>query len=84
MLKKLIPFAVFVFHICFVSGQNEYQSNYQIEIRQINAPIIIDGKTDETWSLADSANRFQNHRPIDQGLAQSQTTVKMLFDEEFI
>ncbi len=71
---------------CFngIHGQINNQKNRQITIQAIDTVIQIDGLEEEVWSTAGQANSFFNHRPSDVGLAESKTTIKMLFNKHFI
>lgn len=61
------------------------QSNKQVRVYRTAQPIIVDGVMDEeTWQQADVATAFVRNFPDDQNLAEYQTFVRMLFDEEHL
>ena len=56
-----------------------------IEIRRTNQPIKLDGVLDEkAWSLSDSAYNFIQNFPSDTSLAIAQTTVYILYDDNYV
>ncbi|MGE0773335.1 MAG: DUF5916 domain-containing protein [Cyclobacteriaceae bacterium] len=56
-----------------------------ITIRKISNPIILDGRLDEAvWLQADVAGAFRQYFPLDTGLAQARTEVRLLYDDQFI
>ncbi len=84
MFKLIITTTILLSFSLICSGQINQQSNRQITITKITADVKIDGVEDSIWIQAELANGFINHRPTDEGLAQSQTEVKMLYNDQFV
>jgi len=59
------------------------QDDYQLVIEKAKSPIVIDGLLNEPhWQQADSITDFFACFPVDTGLAQAQSTVRMTFDDD--
>ncbi|NIK73717.1 hypothetical protein FHS56_001230 [Thermonema lapsum] len=73
--------------ICAVSCSiGQAQSQYELLVRKIpSGSVKIDGQlNEEVWAQALVANHFWQNFPYDSSAAQSQTEVRMLFDEQNI
>jgi hypothetical protein len=58
---------------------------FQLEVSKSQEKIKIDGDLSESgWVQAKTASRFMQNFPTDSVLADSQTEVKVLFDDQFI
>ncbi len=84
MTTKKSPVLLCLLFSMSLFGQINNQDARQYEIKKTDQAIKIDGLEDPHWSKANVADGFCNHRPTDIGLAKSQTSVKMLYDEQFI
>ena len=65
-------------------GQINNQEERQLNMIKVEESPKIDGREEALWSQADVADNFYNHRPSDAGLAPLQTSVKVLYDDQFI
>ena len=83
-IKRSLLLFICLLTFIMVNGQINNQNSRQYEIRKITQPIKVDGLVDSIWASANKTSAFNNHRPSDIGLAQSQTEVKMLYNEQFI
>lgn len=55
---------------------------YQLNIRQITSPVVIDGLIDSVWLQADVATNFFMVLPMDTSAAKVRTDVRMAYDEK--
>lgn len=54
-------------------------------IQKAKGKLVIDGQLDEAdWQSAAQANTFLSNFPMDTGLAESSTVVKLTYDENFL
>jgi hypothetical protein len=61
------------------------QQTYKVDISQTSARIKIDGKIDEAaWQSTTTARNFLRKWPTDQGQADAQTEVRLLYDQNFL
>lgn len=68
-----------------VSFPSFAQSPRQIHIKKAKDKIILDGILNEMdWNISEIADNFKLVRPFDSAFAQSQSVVKLTFDEKFI
>jgi hypothetical protein len=66
-------------------AQNPDPANYALHIQKANAPIQLDGILDEpAWQSADVGTNFGLQFPVDTGLSQLQTEIRMTFDDKFL
>ncbi|MEO0340318.1 MAG: DUF5916 domain-containing protein [Bacteroidota bacterium] len=64
-----------------VSAQNKPS----IRIAYTNLPVQVDGRLEEeVWNLADVAGGFTQYFPFDTSLAESQTEVRLAYDDQFL
>lgn len=64
-------------------GVNE--TNYTLTVRQATGAILLDGQLDEAdWQRADSVDNFRQFFPFDSSEAGARTTVRVLFDKDFL
>ncbi|MEM6963247.1 MAG: DUF5916 domain-containing protein [Bacteroidota bacterium] len=78
-LKSSITFWLLLI-VCTVLGQDRY-----ISPQQITQKIKLDGKLNElAWKQTTPAKDFQMHYPFDSLQASSQTTAKILFDQQYL
>ncbi|MFY0688683.1 MAG: carbohydrate binding family 9 domain-containing protein [Cyclobacteriaceae bacterium] len=69
----------------FILGCLIYSSGQSLTIRKTSGQIVLDGKLNESaWTASDSAYNFIQQFPSDTSLALAQTTVYILYDENFI
>lgn len=88
MIKLLPPF---LFVICFLSLQFSIAQELldvkqkQIQVKWIAQEITVDGSLHEdVWSLADTATDYWQYFPTDSLLSESQTEIKMLYDDKYL
>lgn len=64
-------------------GVNE--TDYNLTIRRAARPIALDGILNESdWKKADSVGNFRQFFPYDTASAEAKTTVRVLFDDNFL
>lgn len=81
MLKCRSSFLLF---LCFFTSLNAQQSP-KIKAKYIDSPIVLDGKLDESvWEKADQSSSFWQYFPTDSILSKYPTTLKMVYDDEYI
>lgn len=74
----------------FVYGISVYPTKAQntlpsLHIQKATGKIILDGSLDEQdWSLAEVAGDFMQYFPYDTSLADSQTEIRLTYDDEFL
>ncbi|MGA0049240.1 MAG: hydrolase, partial [Flavobacteriaceae bacterium] len=83
IISRYYLFFTFLFgFFSILSAQNEERSVF---VKKIDKSIQIDGKLDEAiWSEAESANDFWQIFPIDSVKANVKTSVKVLYNNEFL
>lgn len=85
---KIISSTVFFFFFCYYSyGQDSsaIQRNFNLSIKKAASPVKIDGDiSDEAWKAAESTTPFFIKFPTDEGTPKRQTTVKTLYDEQYV
>ncbi|MEO6758657.1 MAG: DUF5916 domain-containing protein, partial [Saprospiraceae bacterium] len=60
-------------------------SNYVLHIHKARSPVQLDGILNESdWQTAVPAAGFHRQFPVDTGLANLQTTVRMTFDDKYL
>jgi len=58
-------------------------SNFQLQIRKANCPVVIDGVMNEAcWQIADSASSFYMVLPMDTSKSRVQTSIRMTYDDK--
>ena len=66
-------------------SQEDTRDKYQLAIQRTTSEIILDGKLDEdVWSSLEPVKNFQNQWPLDSGLAEAKTEVRMTYDNDFL
>lgn len=66
----------------YLSGQKK-NGEYRLHIKKTNYPVKIDGiGDDKAWQDADVAQDFFRVLPMDDGLANEQSAIKMTYDEK--
>ncbi len=61
------------------------QEKVDLKIRFTETPVQIDGNLDDAaWQTADVARNFMQYFPFDTSLAESQTEVRMAYDDQFL
>jgi hypothetical protein len=61
------------------------QQRFVLTAMHTAKPVTIDGILDEeSWTAAKEASPFINKWPMDSGLAEAKTIVKILFDNQFV
>lgn len=61
------------------------QQKPSVRIAYTDTPVRIDGKLDDAaWSLADVATGFMQYFPFDTSRAESQTEVRLAYDDQFL
>ncbi len=89
-MRSFVVFSLvilFLSGLTAVSGQSTHNNRegYQLPIYKTDCKIEIDGILDEdVWLNADVATNFNRILPIDTGYAESQTEVRMSYDESNI
>lgn len=74
--------SLFAFSLSMYSVAQKKNSNYQVHIRKISDPIVIDGEMNEAaWQQAETAGDFFMVLPMDTSLAAVKTDVKMAYDQ---
>lgn len=74
----------FLLFLCFFTSLNAQQSP-KIKAKYIDSPIVLDGKLDESvWEKADQSSSFWQYFPTDSILSKYPTTLKMVYDDEYI
>ena len=64
---------------------NLFGQKRSIEIRKAIDEIELDGLLNEkSWGIANEANDFYSQFPVDTGYAETKTSVKLTFDEQFL
>ncbi len=82
--KKDMKYIIFII-ILFFSISLFAQENESNKIAFLEKQITIDGKHSENeWSDIESYSGFYNYFPIDTGLAENQTEVKIFHNGEFL
>lgn len=72
----------FLIHLFIIFGLNAQK---KITVYRTSENIKIDGILDENiWSVDNKAKNFLNQWPIDEGLAEVQTEVSLIYDENFL
>ncbi|MEQ9423225.1 MAG: DUF5916 domain-containing protein [Cyclobacteriaceae bacterium] len=75
--------ACFTFLLLFISFISTAQDGYRI-IRSVDE-IILDGQLNEqTWENAQVAREFTQYFPFDSSRADSQTEIRMAYDDQFV
>ena len=79
MKTLLLPF----FFFCFLlSAAQKKNASYELIIKKINTPILIDGRLQEdAWKDAAIAGNFYMALPMDTSYAKVRTDVRMAFDD---
>ncbi|ASV32220.1 DUF5916 domain-containing protein [Maribacter cobaltidurans] len=58
-------------------------ADYRLHIKKTNYPVVIDGiGNDKAWEDADEAKDFFRVLPMDDGLANEQSAIKMTYDDK--
>ncbi|MBP9927129.1 MAG: hydrolase, partial [Cyclobacteriaceae bacterium] len=74
---------VFLLFLIFLFGFIQGQPN--ITIRKAVGSIVLDGDlSDAGWQNTDVASNFKQFFPYDTSLANSQTEVRVAYDDQFI
>lgn len=74
----------FLLFLCFFTSLNAQQSP-KIKAKYIDSPIVLDGKLDESvWEKADQSSSFWQYFPTDSILSKYPTTLKIVYDDEYI
>ena len=74
----------FLLFLCFFTSLNAQQSP-KIKAKYIDSPIVLDGKLDESvWEKTDQSSSFWQYFPTDSILSKYPTTLKMVYDDEYI
>jgi len=80
--------ALSIISISLFSGKVNAQgslTNRSITVHKTTSKIIVDADLNEdAWQTAALADSFINKWPIDNGKAQLQTAIKVMYDEQFI
>lgn len=69
--------------LLFISAQNLSSQHKEILVKYISEPVKIDAILDEpAWKTADAAQDFWQYFPTDTLQASSQSSIKMLYDNQ--
>ena len=69
----------------FSQQQPETRDRYHYTIRKTDKPVFIDGlDEDEAWQNVAEIPELMNHWPLDTGVAEARTEVKITYDENFM
>jgi hypothetical protein len=78
-MTKVLSAIALLFVSLYTFSQTSEKS---FTVKYISDEIILDGALDESiWSLAESANTFQQYFPSDSIPAKQQSDIKMLYDD---
>lgn len=78
--KTILVLVLFTWSI-LLSAQNKPS----IQITYTNTPIRVDGQlNEEVWNFADVADGFTQYFPSDTSLAESQTEVRLAYDDQYL
>ncbi len=81
MKKSLLS----VLYTLFCMAVFAQQDDYTLHIRKALAPMVLDGKLEETdWQTADIATNFKLNFPNDTAFSSWQTEARVTFDDEFL
>ena len=88
-MKKLLLLSIFMlFHGLLMAGKEDptdSREKFQVNIYKTSLPINIDGKIDEeAWLHSELVKNFINKWPLDSGLAEAQTEVRLTYDDDFL
>jgi hypothetical protein len=80
---KRISIVGFLLCVFFSSNLAQDFNNRSFIVKKINAPIKIDGQLDEEiWDNSDAADDFWQYFPTDSILADGNTEIKMVYDDD--
>jgi len=85
VLKFLVSVLLLFLVLTEINAQahKDNRDSHNIQLKKITGPIQIDGNLEEgDWKNAQGYSNFMNKWPTDEGLAEKQTTVKVLRDDE--
>ncbi|MEL6652947.1 MAG: DUF5916 domain-containing protein [Bacteroidota bacterium] len=69
----------------YLYAQPEREMQVALQIKSIDEKVLIDGNLDEGfWESLPRTSPFINKWPVDSGYADSQTEVRMAYDQEFV
>ncbi len=78
------PF-IFFFILSFFSNISAQQKRKSLPVKRTDVKIIVDGVLDEeAWKDGPKADQFLNQWPVDEGIAELQTDVRIVHDEHFL
>ena len=81
MHRKLLSITICTLISIFLWGQ----TSPSIYISRTQLPVQIDGSLDdEAWKMAEVAGNFMQYFPFDTSLAESQTEVRLAYDDQFL
>lgn len=67
------------------SQTKDTQNKFKYNITKTTDKVSLDGElNEESWLSAEVINNFYNHWPIDSGLAEFVTNVRLTYDDEFL
>ncbi|WP_074406196.1 DUF5916 domain-containing protein [Aquimarina megaterium] len=74
---------IFLIALCFLSALHTQAQTKTIQFKK--ATITIDGQLDESiWKELPEYSGFYNYMPIDEGLAENQTSVRLFHNGEYL
>ncbi|MDY0082548.1 MAG: DUF5916 domain-containing protein [Ignavibacteriaceae bacterium] len=83
-MKKLIPLLVIIFISFLFAAEKNKNLNKSLLLFKTDKEIIIDGKVDEIWNLADSTYKFFQLDPYYNQPTSVKTIAKVLTTDEAI
>lgn len=84
MTRKITLFPLVL--LCLVlSKRAQTQDIKETTMTLINEAIKLDGRLEEQiWQKSKPIDQFWNHRPIDKGVAEAKTEIRLLYDQNYL
>ncbi|MEM6524211.1 MAG: DUF5916 domain-containing protein [Bacteroidota bacterium] len=75
----------FLLSISTKSISQDTRDKYQLNLLRSGSAIVLDGNLDEEgWAEASKVSDFINQWPVDSGMAEAKTEVKVIYDDNFL